>query len=88
MIQDYQFFNEPVPNISIIGPCQSLQSDASEASQLFLASLSPWLRGGGLHGRVCNSVLDTNPRGVGRGVGRGGGGQIFPHFGGFFEGPV
>ena len=42
------------------------------------------------HGGVCISVLDTNPRSVGRGGGGPGGGQskIFLHFAGIFEFPI
>ena len=38
---------------------------------------------GASHCGRCSSVLDTNPRGVGRGVRRGGGGDFVCHFGVF-----
>ena len=43
------------------------------------------------HWGVCSSVLDTNPRGVGRGGGGvrdGGASKIFLHFLGIFEFPI
>ena len=44
-----------------------------------------------MHGGVCNSVLDTNPRGMGRGLREGGGGggfEKFLRFGGIFGFPI